>query len=242
MLLANTMRAKAYLQNLIRHNFLPKKVIVLKEEKETLIEEKNRLVFDKNTKQRLIRKIETIEAEIEEKEHIEVTLQNNNIPYQVINTFGVNSKAVEEAVANLPTEYVIYGGPGGIILKKELLSIGKKFLHVHPGNLPLYKGSTTYYYEMLLEKELNCSVIIMSEKLDSGMLLHKKRFDVPKGFQDFDSIVDPLIRADTLIEWMTDIKLNGIQEICIEQEDENVFYIIHPVLKHFSILQARKGN
>ena len=48
-------------------------------------------------------------------------------------------------------EIIIYSGYGGVILKEKVLSQGKKFLHVHGGFLPQYKGSTTNYYSILNE-------------------------------------------------------------------------------------------
>lgn len=241
MLLANTMRGKAYLQNLVANGLLPEKVVFLTNESTIMMEERNRLTLDQNTNQKLLRKIEGIQSLVNEKEHVEKTLSNHNILYKQINTLQVNSEEVVQSVKDLPTEYVIYAGPGGTILKHDILNVGKKFIHVHPGDIPNYKGSTTVYYEMLLEKRLTCSIFFMNEIIDSGDMLYKKHYLIPKGYVDFDQVVDPLIRAETLIEWMKTQEKVSLPYLEKSSKEEHNFYIIHPVLKHLTILQAR-GN
>ncbi|MFI3202379.1 MAG: formyltransferase family protein [Eubacteriales bacterium] len=240
-LLANTMRGKAYLQNLIANGLLPEKVLFLTNENTVMKEESNRLTLDQNTNQKLLRSIEGVQSVVNEKEHVEKTLKNHNIPYKLINTLQVNSEEVVQSVKNLPTKHVIYAGPGGTILKHDILNVGKQFIHVHPGDIPIYKGSTTVYYEMLLEKRLTCSIFYMNEAIDSGDMLYKKHYPIPKGYVDFDQVVDPLLRAETLVEWIKNCENKSENGLRGTTEKEQNFYIIHPVLKHLAILQAR-GN
>ncbi len=239
MLITNTMRAKAYLQNLVNCGHIPMKVLLLQGNAE-LAEEKGRLTIDTNTRQKLIRRVPGISCTVDEKEHVETTLNTNNIDYEVLYTQDVNSPEVIEAVSLLPTEHVIYAGPGGVILRNEILSRGKKFVHVHPGNLPYYKGSTTYYYEMLIEMQLSCSLFIMNTQIDAGELLLKRHYDVPKGYHDFDSVVDPIIRAQTLIDWLESEDKFIPKET--QKNEGTTFFIIHPVLKHLAIRRAREGD
>ncbi len=239
MLITNTMRAKAYLQNLINCGYIPEKVLLMQASKQ-LTEEKERLIIDTNTTQKLIRSVPGISCTVDEKEHVETTLIKNNIIYEKIFTHDVNSSEVVDAVSKTPTDFIIYAGPGGIILRSEILSCKKKFIHVHPGDLPNFKGSTTYYYEMLLEKKLSCSLFIMNEQIDAGELLLKRHFEIPKGYHDFDSVVDPIIRAQTLIDWFSS---NDKFTLVNTHEDKgNTFYIVHPVLKHIAIRKAREGD
>ncbi len=238
-LLTNSMRSKAYLQNLLINNLIPASAIILEDKNKVLVEEQNRLTLDKNTSQKLIHTTIGVNAAIDEKKCVEETLKENKIFYHKIDTLDVNSSQVVSAVANLTTEYIIYSGPGGAILKSEIFQQGKKFIHVHPGNIPIYKGSTTYYYEMLIESQISCSIFLMNEQIDSGQLLYKKHFKIPAGYHDFDNVVDPLLRCETLIAWLNHIKNSTIANLPINTESDNTFYIIHPLLKHIAISKAR---
>ncbi|SCG81931.1 methionyl-tRNA formyltransferase-like protein [Proteiniborus sp. DW1] len=246
-LLVNTNRSKAYLQNLIKRGFLPKSAIVLQDNNYVLPEQKGIDSIYKDTKQTLERKVKSIDISFDEKEHVITTLKNNNIEYCIANTLDVNSEEVINYVRECPSNYIIYSGPGGAILKKEILEQDKKFIHVHPGWLPDFKGSTTIYYSMLIENSIACSVILLDENIDSGPILYRKRFEVPKDIQiDFDVVLDPIVRASTLIDFMQ----NQTDEMMLREEsfnnEGNVFYIVHPVLKHMAILSQRakekKGN
>ena len=51
-----------------------------------------------------------------------------------------------------------------------------KFLHIHGGYVPAFKGSTTNYYSLLAEGQLGASAIFLTEDLDSGPKLHRQKF------------------------------------------------------------------
>jgi methionyl-tRNA formyltransferase len=129
----------------------------------------------------------------------------------------------------MTSDYIIYSGPAGVILRDEILNAGKVFIHAHPGLLPEFKGSTTVYYSMLLKREIGCSVFAMNREIDCGEILLMKTFPVPMVPVDFDMVVDPLVRAETLLEWLASEDLTKISN-----GTGNTFYIIHPVLKHLA--------
>ena len=151
MLLINNNRSKAYLQNLISNGFIPKKIIFLNENNKDLPEhtENDRLI-SKNTNQKFIRESKDLDIKFDEKEHVLATIEKNIIDHVNLNTIDINSNIVIEEVKKIPTDYIVYSGPGGTILRKKILSQGKKFIHVHPGWLPNYRGSTTIYYSLLI--------------------------------------------------------------------------------------------
>ena len=129
-LLINNNRSKAYLQNLIKNGLIPKKAIILNDKNVTLAEHtENDKLISQNTNQKFIRKLIDLDIEFDEKEHILKTVENNNIEYVIINSLDINSKEVIKEVENIDEEYIIYSGPGGTILRKEILSKGKKFIH-----------------------------------------------------------------------------------------------------------------
>ena len=202
MLLVNNNRSKAYLQNLLSNNFIPNKIILLNDSNVTLAEHtENDKIISTKTNQKFIRRLKNIDIEFDEKEHVFTTISKNNIEVIHLNSLNVNDSIVVDAVKKLNDTYIVYSGPGGTILKKEILNQNKKFIHVHPGELPKYRGSTTIYYSYLISESLGASVIILNDKIDEGPILYtKKYYDIEKNI-DFDYVLDPLIRAKTLVDW-----------------------------------------
>lgn len=235
MLLINNNRSKAYLQNLIKNNYLPSKTIVLNDKNTILAEHTdNDKIISKDTKQKFIRKSSDLDILFDEKEHILTTLQTHNLEYVLIDNLNVNSEDIISEVSKIEDEYIVYSGPGGTILGSKILSLGKKFIHVHPGLLPRFRGSTTIYYSMLLESKVGCSVILFEEGIDEGPILYKKEYTILEKNIDFDYALDPLVRAKCLIEFFTK------QSFKLKKQDKDVksstFYIIHPLLKHISTI------
>lgn len=239
MLLINNSRSKAYLQNLIKNGYIPQKIIVLNDVNVNLVEHtENDKIISKDTKQSFFREIEELDIFFDEKEHILTTIENNAIEHVILDTLDINSSNVVEEVSRLSTEYIIYSGPGGTILRHEILNKGKKFIHVHPGWLPKYRGSTTIYYSMLLEKSVGASVILFEEGIDKGPILYKQQYKLKQKGIDFDYTLDPLVRTKTLIEFFQ--KGEILLENQTQKEASSTFYIIHPFLKHASIINYNK--
>ncbi len=239
MLVTNNNRSKAYLQNLIKNNLIPNKILFLNDNNVTLIEHtENDKLISQDTNQKFVRKLIDLDISFDEKEHVLKTIKNNNIEFVEINNLNVNSKDVIEEVTKMEDKYIIYSGPSSYILGKEILSKNKKFIHVHPGLLPKYRGSTTIYYSMLLELKIGCSVIFLNEGIDEGPLLYKKEYKISEKGIDFDYVLDPLVRAKALIEYLKIDKIKSTQQN--SNEKKSTFYIIHPLLKHISIIKYNR--
>lgn len=241
MLLINNNRSKAYLQNLIKNNFMPNKIIILNDKNVTLVEHtENDKIISEDTKQKFIRRSIDLDLAFDEKEHILKTIQEHKIPHIIVNSLDINSQEVINEVVRIKEEYIIYSGPGGSILRSESLSLGKKFIHVHPGWLPAFRGSTTIYYSMLLDSTVGCSVILFEEGIDQGPVLYKSKYKIIEKNIDFDYVLDPLVRTKTLIEFLQNEEVDPITQQ--ENVTSNTFYIIHPILKHISIINHNKGK
>ena len=239
MLLINNNRSKAYLQALLKNGFRPEKILILNDENIELPEHtENDKLISKNTNQFFFRKLKDLDIEFNEKEHILNTIEKNKIDFTVVDNLDINTNEVIEEVKNLPTEYVVYSGPGGSILRKKLLSQEKKFLHVHPGLLPKYRGSTTIYYSMLIDSEVGASVIIFEEGIDEGPILYKEKYKILEKNIDFDYTLDPLMRAKTLVNFFKSGEIKLINQT--DQDDVHTFYIVHPFIKHASVLKHNK--
>jgi methionyl-tRNA formyltransferase len=234
MLLSNNNRSKAYLQNFIKEGLLPAEVIYMDKPGTKLAEQTendSQLYFETN--QTLIRECKVSGKSFDEKESVLATLKANNIPFQYIESLNPNETEVVKAVGNLAGDDCVYSGPGGIILRSELFSTGKNFIHAHPGKLPFYKGSTTIYYSLLINQSISVSVIELNKNLDEGDILHIEDFQFKPG-SNLDYVVDPCVRACSLVNHF---KNKGTRK----KQDKigDTFYIIHPILKHLSIIKNK---
>lgn len=219
---------------------MPTKIIVLNDNNITLVEHtENDKLISIDTKQKFIRKLEDLDIAFDEKEHILKTIHEHKIDYTLVDSLDINSQEVIDEVKKINEMYIIYSGPGGTILRNEILSLGKKFIHVHPGWLPEFRGSTTIYYSMLLNSTVGCSVILFEEGIDEGPVLYKSKYRITEKNIDFDYVLDPLVRAKTLLDFFKDERIEPLRQQ--ENNPSNTFYIIHPLLKHISIIKHNKG-
>jgi len=238
-LLINNNRSKAYLQNLIKNGFVPEHVIVLNDKNVILVEHTaNDKLITQDTKQKFIRRLNDLDIDFDEKEHIMRTIKNHQLEHTIIDTLDINSREVIDEIKKIKEQYIVYSGPGGLILREKILSLDKEFIHVHPGLLPRFRGSTTIYYSMLHDSTVGCSVIIFHKGIDEGPILYQNSYEIKDKNIDFDYVLDPLVRAKTLIEFFKEGKIH-IQEQDASA-DVGTFYIIHPFLKHKAILEQMK--
>ena len=76
-------------------------------------------------------------------------LQLMNVPCISFQTSDINSPEVCSALLELPAGMVIFAPGAGMLARKTLLEAGHKYLHVHPGSLPDFRGSTPMYYSII---------------------------------------------------------------------------------------------
>lgn len=235
LILAQNNRSKAYIQNMVRFGFLPHTVIVLQNGAKQRPEQTvNDMSLVSGTSQILVHTLEGCDCVFDEKEHVLTTLTQNNINYQVLPTDDVNSPALINIVRNLDCDYILVSSPGGVLLKKEILDSGKTFLHCHPGLLPQFPGSTTMYYSMLLGNSLGCSLIELNGNIDKGLIVFRRSFRITNKQVDFDYGIDPLIRAQTFLDFL---RGKTFENSGGEEEPTKNFFVIHPLLKHLALLK-----
>ena len=172
-------------------------------------------------------------------EPIHYSLETANIPYIEIESKDINSEIMMCAIQNISAKYIIYSGYGGYILKSELFQLNKKFIHIHAGILPQYRGSTTVYYSYLDDKTMGATAIFLNEKIDEGEMILQEKFYLcnEEIIPNVDYIYDPYIRSKVLIKVLKKYS----EEKCLtskiqETKDANTYYIIHPLLKHIALL------
>jgi methionyl-tRNA formyltransferase len=217
MVAADTTRTKYYLRELVRNKFFPAYVLLL-------------LNCDSN----LLPGQDSGELEMELVE----LLENAGIEYEISPNSDINSNEVLTIISNRVESVFIFSGFGGVLLGDDILSSGKKFLHIHGGYLPDYKGSTTNYYSLINENMMGASSIFITKEIDCGPVLLRKKFLPPKERTEIDHVYDSEIRAKVLIKTLDRYVESGNFDFDLENnQGGEVFYVIHPVLKHLSILQ-----
>lgn len=165
------------------------------------------------------------------------TLQRLGVSVEFAEGTDVNAPHVIEAVQRAPVDVFIYSGPGGAILRAPLLNTGKAFLHVHPGLVPQFRGSTTVYYSLLETGKCGASAMLLNEKIDEGPVLAVREYDAPQDRATLDHGYDPFIRADLLVRVLARYAVDGVfDRVAQEAGDDEPYYIMHPVLRHVVVL------
>ena len=138
-------------------------------------------------------------------------------------------------------KYFIFAGNYGQILPEEFFRNKKKIIHIHPGDLPFFKGSTTHYYEYLLKNKITYTSIFLNKYLDSGKILLKKKYNSYNiDFNKLDHYYDPLFRSETLIQTLKLLNNNKIQKnVKNKKSFYRDYYVIHPLLKHLTIFKSK---
>ena len=72
------------------------------------------------------------------------TLTRAGIASRMLSTAPIDDDANLALFAELPVEVLIFSGYRAGILRNAAFEIGKRFLHVHGGYVPDYRGSTTF--------------------------------------------------------------------------------------------------
>jgi methionyl-tRNA formyltransferase len=168
---------------------------------------------------------------------VQSLLDRYRVPYELAPSKDINDPVVVSLISARPETVFIYSGFGGALLRQSLLSCGKRFLHVHGGYLPAYKGSTTNYYSLLDDGSMGASAIFLGAEIDSGPVLMRKSFPAPAERSKIDHIYDSAARSKVLIETLQRYLVSKDWEFDLQINDGGeTYYIIHPVLKHIAIL------
>lgn len=235
LVLVENNRSRAYLQRMIFNGLKPGFVLILKSV-DGIQQAGQRPIGSGLVSDPMIEKDGFY---IRENETLEDTINRNSIEHFQILTTDINCDEVIEFLKGRPEEVFVPSVAGGVILGKKILGIGKKFLHIHPGLVPSYRGSTTIYYSLLRENKVGASAIFMSPRIDEGDVLDRKEFSPPEDRTQIDYLYDPLVRSDLLVTILNNYVKYPVWTTCAQAASKDpVYYIIHPVLKHLAILGA----
>ena len=161
------------------------------------------------------------------------------LSYAVSGSRDINDPSVVTVIARAVPHVLVYSGYGGALLRDAVLATGKRFLHVHGGYLPDFKGSTTNYFSLLAEGAMGASAIFLTPEIDCGPVIRRRRFAPPALRTRIDHVYDSAARARILVDTLAAWRRDGdwIFELS-DNSGGDTYYIIHPVLKHLAILSG----
>ena len=226
MLLWPSVRSIAYLDVMDKINCFPTEIINMK----------NGFTVDDNLKNEWLKYgyNDFINLEFD----INRLLRNKLINSTEIDKKDINSNEVIQAVKKLNNEYIIFTGGG--ILRKDILSLGKKFIHIHPGVIPNHRGSTCFYYSLLENNSLGATAYIMNDQIDSGEIIIQRKFSLNYFIKNdqslfIDCILDNYIRSHTLKDLIRLFNSRDYFETIVKDCSNVPYYIMHPLLRHVTL-------
>lgn len=231
MLAAPSSRSRIYLDLLERRRLLPDPVLLLEDSSVETAEQRRRAAESVPSGTVLPE-----DPELNARRTVRQRVEDQGIDHRTLETLNPNDRVVVEAVAEIDQEFLIYSGPGGIILDGDLLTAGPRFLHVHAGELPDYRGSTTVYYSLLAEGTCGATAFLMNENIDEGPIVARESYPPPEDPETLDLYYDPWIRARLLGKVLSMYRDEGdLPETPQRPNEGETYFIIHPVLKHLAV-------
>jgi methionyl-tRNA formyltransferase len=239
MIAGETNRSQAYLQALVQKGYLPGFVLLMvNRSKNHLPGQQDGTIPDASGSQSKALQNGLFDVQFNSGESLQETLTRSGIGFAEIESTDINSDAVFEAITGRPESVFIYSGYGGGILRKRILRCGRRFLHVHGGYLPDYKGSTTNYYSLLQEGFCGASSLWLEQKIDSGPILLRRKVAAPADRNKIDYDFDSLLRAQVLIDTIDNYLTHnhGWDFGVGTSAGGETYFIMHPLLRHIAVM------
>ena len=167
-------------------------------------------------------------------------LDELGLDYQLSKSKDINSDKVIRLISEYQPSVMIYSGYGGVLLHKNLLSCGKSFC-MFMADIFLIIREVQRTTTVIEDSSMGASSIFLTEKIDCGPILKRRKFSPPQDCSQIDHIYDSAARAFVLVETLRDYLNHGKWNLTSEYNNGGtVYYIIHPILKHLAILNASR--
>ena len=215
-------RSKAYLQKILRTNISLDEIIFMNDQREESIIHNEAIKKSK-------------ESGFDISIAVSKTLIDNKIICKEFDFVNINNSQLVDYLSKSGTDIFIFTGGG--ILKNDILNSGPKFLHLHPGIVPNYRGSTCFYYSIINDDVCGVTAYFMNEKIDTGDIIYQKNFSKPD-HKFIDDVYDAHIRSETLLHVLKNKLLSNNKITKQDSNEGETYFIIHPVLKHIGILSC----
>lgn len=229
---ADTSRSRAYLAAIERRGLLPAWVLLLDADTPAAMPGQAAAGVAE-----AVADVAWPEADFDPAAPLRPWLERLGLSYAVSGSRDINDPAVVALIARAAPQVLVYSGYGGALLRDAVLATGKRFLHVHGGYLPDFKGSTTNYFSLLAEGSIGASAIFLTAEIDCGPVISRRRFAPPALRTRIDHVYDSAARARVLVDTLEAWRRDGERSFELpENAGGDTYYIIHPVLKHLAIL------
>lgn len=173
-------------------------------------------------------------------EPVRDTVAAHGLDAEVVDATSLHDPILREAAAASGCDVGIFSGGG--IMKPALLEAGPRWIHVHPGRLPDQRGSTCIYWSLLLDQRIHATAFHLEPGLDTGPVLAAGSFEPPRLPLAYDHGVDAWLRAQVLRQALESLRDHPDRPARPQPRDGGqLFYIIHPVLKHLAARVAAGG-
>jgi len=222
-ILTPDIRSKAYLQKLIKNKIFLNELLFMNDKRK-----------EPNFSEDIINKSQEFGFNISKP--VLESLTQSGMKFKIFPFVDINHPKLVDYLSKCSSDIFIFTGGG--ILRKEVLNCGPKFVHFHPGIAPTYRGSTCFYYSILNEDKCGATAYFMDDKLDTGDIIYQRDFQKPN-HQYVDEVYDSFIRSETLIDVLKNRRMES-KKFKKQNPRGETYYIIHPVLKHISILSCTK--
>lgn len=166
------------------------------------------------------------------------TFTKHNWEFKEAKSEDVNGDEVLTLIKSFQVDIIVFAGYGGQILRSRHFELNNTYLHMHPGKLPIERGSTTIFYSILNQRKCTVTAFYMTEKIDEGENVLFKQYTIPTKGVEIDRWYDNIIRADCFINAVQIIRNNKSLEKRLNECSEE-YYVIHPVLKHVALLSLK---
>lgn len=217
MILQECNRSKAYLQRLIKSDLFPAYVVLVRDPNHG---KSAQALNPPNLSNNLF------DPYLSEED----SLRSASIRYDLAYGDSCDSPNAVDLVGKAAQEYFIFSGSGII---KNLFDAKKELIHVHPGKLPEYRGSTCPLYSALQEDRWQVTAFLIKRGIDSGNIILSKEFPLPPKCIDSTRIYDPYTRSEALADVVNKLYAEGkLESYPQDLSKGNDYYIIHPVLEY----------
>lgn len=155
---------------------------------------------------------------------------------------NIDAPDLRSAIREHAPSLVVFSGYAAQIVGAELLAVAP-FLHVHTGDLPAYRGSTTLYYSMLERRSCTATAFLLRRGIDTGPVVAHREYPLPPAGMDVDRLYDSAVRADLLVRALQRLAVEGEGALHAQRDAEgHTYYVIHPVLKHIALLSLQPDS
>ncbi len=166
--------------------------------------------------------------------------------YQRVRCQGFKDPRLVAALTALAPAPVLFTGGG--ILPGVLLDIpGLRYLHVHPGWLPMVRGADGVLWSLLTRGRAGASCFYMARGIDVGAVIARRefpplRFPLPAAQRPDDmtlyralfSFFDPVLRAALLVDDVLPLG-DAWSALAAEEQDHSegvTYHFLEPAMRH----------